>query len=206
MTTGGSFGADVMKALDLFAGAGGATRGLQMAGLAVTAVDIAPQPHNPADRFIQADVLKLTPEFIRGFALIWASPPCQRYTSLRHAPGEHRDADLIERTRKLLIASGKPYVIENVEGARAWLRDPALLCGSMFDLETPTVASSFSVTACSKRASRSWSRSVSTAGDRPSASTAAISATGDAKRAATTARDRTCRASTASRRWGSIGR
>jgi len=51
-----------LTALDLYCGAGGATRGLQMAGFHVTAVDIKPQPRNPADRFIVADVLTLSPE------------------------------------------------------------------------------------------------------------------------------------------------
>ena len=40
-----------LRALDLFCGAGGATRGLQLAGLHVTAVDNVPQPRNPAERF-----------------------------------------------------------------------------------------------------------------------------------------------------------
>jgi DNA (cytosine-5)-methyltransferase 1 len=126
----------MIRALDLYAGAGGATRGLQLAGFHVTAVDNVDQPHNPADRFIRADALDLPIEYLRRFNLIWASPPCQHYTSLRHAPGKHRDADLIAATRELLIAAGRPYVLENVEGARPWLRSPTLLCGSMFGLET----------------------------------------------------------------------
>jgi DNA (cytosine-5)-methyltransferase 1 len=35
-----------------------------------------------------------------------------------------------------MIRSGKPWVIENVEEALAWVRNPILLCGSMFGLET----------------------------------------------------------------------
>jgi DNA (cytosine-5)-methyltransferase 1 len=54
---------------------------------------------------------------------------------LRHAPGVHRDADLVEPTRELLVRSGKPYVIENVIGAP--LIEPVMLCGTMFGLETP---------------------------------------------------------------------
>ena len=37
---------------------------------------------------------------------------------------------LIEPVRELLMATGKPYVIENVEGST--LQDYALLCGPMF--------------------------------------------------------------------------
>jgi DNA (cytosine-5)-methyltransferase 1 len=125
----------MMRALDLFAGGGGATRGLQRVGFHVVAVDVAPQPHNPADRFIQADALKLTVEFIRGFDFVWASPPCQAHSSMRVLHNAKRHVDLISPTRDLLAASGVPYAIENVVGAP--LINPIMLCGTMFGLETP---------------------------------------------------------------------
>src|SRR4029077_3770260 len=45
------------RLLDLFCGAGGATRGYQLAGFHVTGVDINPQPHYVGDDFMQADVM-----------------------------------------------------------------------------------------------------------------------------------------------------
>jgi DNA (cytosine-5)-methyltransferase 1 len=125
-----------MKALDIFCGAGGAARGLMQAGLEVVGVDIVRQPRYPG-KFIQADALQyLATADLSQFVFLWSSPPCQFATSLRHAPGKHRNVDLITPTRPLLIKTGLDYVIENVEQARAWLRDPVLLCGSMFGLGT----------------------------------------------------------------------
>jgi DNA (cytosine-5)-methyltransferase 1 len=108
---------------------------LQQAGFEVVGVDIVPQPRYCGDLFIQADALEfLQTADLSQFDFIWASPPCQAYTSLKHAPGRHRNADLIGVTREALIQTGLPYAVENVEGARARLIDPIMLCGSMFGL------------------------------------------------------------------------
>jgi DNA (cytosine-5)-methyltransferase 1 len=124
-----------MRALDLYCGAGGVTRGLQTAGFTVTGVDIIPQKNYCGDEFVWMDVLDyLKTADLSRFDFIWASPPCQAYTSLRRAPGRHRDADLVGPTRKALGRVGLPYCIENVVGAP--LIDPVQLCGSMFGLET----------------------------------------------------------------------
>lgn len=118
------------KALDLCCCAGGASMGLWRAGFDVVGVDIAPQPRYPF-MFIQADALAVG---FQGFDFIWASPICQRFTAMKHAPGAKGDAhpDMIEPLRERLKASGVPWVMENVEGAP--LLDPMMLCGSMFGL------------------------------------------------------------------------
>jgi len=118
-----------MKALDLFCGAGGASRGLADAGFEVTGVDIEPQPNYPF-RFIHADALETD---TAGFDLVWASPPCQAFTAYNRRPDHvHPAENLIPRTRELLRASGIPYIIENVPGAP--LEYPIQLCGSSFGL------------------------------------------------------------------------
>lgn len=68
-----------MKALDLFCCGGGAGTGLHQAGFDVTGIDIEHQRNYPF-KFIQADVMDLSIDFIKQFDLIWASPPCQEYT------------------------------------------------------------------------------------------------------------------------------
>lgn len=123
-----------MKLLDLFCGAGGASIGYSRAGFDVTGVDIRPLQKQYPFKFIQADALELDDDFLRMFDAIHASPPCQFATALKSAPNAKEHPNLIPHTRELLIASGKPYVIENVERAREHLVNPILLCGTMFDL------------------------------------------------------------------------
>lgn len=120
-----------MKVLDLYCGAGGAALGYARAGFKVTGVDIAEQPSFLYE-FVQRDVLNLDLEYLRGFDLIHASPPCQAHTALKHAPNAKVHLDLIPATRLMLRRSGVPYVIENVVGAP--LQDAVVLCGSMFRL------------------------------------------------------------------------
>lgn len=119
-----------MKALDLFCCAGGAGMGLHRAGFEVVGVDIVPRPRYPF-QFIQADALTIP---LDGFDFIWASPPCQGYTAMRHAPGAKGAPLLIDAIRARLLESGSEWCIENVEEAAWAMRDPVTLCGSMFGL------------------------------------------------------------------------
>ena len=118
------------RLLDLFCCAGGAGVGYSRVGFDVVGVDIAPQPHYPLT-FMQADAMRLDPEFIATFDAIHASPPCQSYSDLAKRNGNaHEWPRLIEPVRDMLTRSGLPYVIENVDGAP--LLNPAILCGTMF--------------------------------------------------------------------------
>jgi DNA (cytosine-5)-methyltransferase 1 len=137
------------RLLDLFCCEGGAARGYADAGFEVVGVDIEPQPNYPFE-FVNADVLALSRDALRGcwhesssktvlpgmlhrclghFDAVHASPPCQAHSDLQKQSKCHYE-DFIEPTRALLEAWGLPYVIENVEGAP--LRDPVVLCGTMF--------------------------------------------------------------------------
>ena len=121
------------RLLDLYCGAGGCSVGYHRAGFEVQGVDLHPQPNYPFP-FQQGDVLDLEPEYLAEFAAIHASPPCQAHTDMTHMNvkvwGRERAPDLVPATRALLKASGRPYVIENVQGCP--MPSYTILCGSMF--------------------------------------------------------------------------
>lgn len=121
--------------LDLYCGAGGATKGYKNAGFKVVGIDIKPQPRYVGDFFIQMSAIDLDYEFLDFFDMIHASPPCQKY-SKASATARKRGKDypdLIPQTRQLLAAASKPYVMENVESAP--LRADICLDGTMFGLK-----------------------------------------------------------------------
>lgn len=125
-----------MKALDLFCGyAGGATIGLQQAGFNVTGVDLVHNANHPADKLIIRDIEKLTPAWLQGYDFIWASPPCQNFSKLKHFTNKECSLhkDLIEFTVGLIKDSGKPGIIENVTSAPL-KGDIIQLTGRMFGL------------------------------------------------------------------------
>ena len=137
------------RILDLFCGAGGAGMGYHRAGFDVVGVDINPQPRYMF-AFHQQDAISVLHclvnrggstfvhrdgrhEFLTlaDFAAIHASPPCQRFSTMTADPDRH--PDLIGPIRDSLIATGLPYIIENVP--QAPLVDPVTLCGSAFGLQ-----------------------------------------------------------------------
>jgi len=127
-----------MKLLDLYCGVGGASVGYAQAGFEVHGVDLKHGKRYPFT-YTRANVLDVLQDdnFIQQFDVIHASPPCQTHSitqHLRNAQGNTTSKiDLIPETRAALIASGKPYIIENVPGSP--LINPIQLCGSSFGLK-----------------------------------------------------------------------
>lgn len=115
-------------AIDLFCGGGGAAMGLYQAGFDVVGVDSQPQPDYPFP-FIKADAFDVD---LSPYDFVWASPPCQGYSTI--SQGCSKSPLLINKVRRFINSYGKPYIIENVAGANKHLRDPVMLCGTMFDL------------------------------------------------------------------------
>lgn len=129
------------RLLDLFCGAGGAGVGYRRAGFAVFGVDIKRQPRNPCwpMRMDALEALQLVIDGTWQFDAIHASPPCQDYSrAMRHLSGGY--PRLIEVVRQRLIATGLPWVIENVAGAPLPAQSTidgahgVELCGTMFGL------------------------------------------------------------------------
>lgn len=131
-----------LRLLDLFAGAGGCTKGYQRAGFHVTGVDLVASPNYCGDEFEQADVMDVLRDWdllAEEFDVIHASPPCQHYANVTRWRGDQDDhPDLIEPVRRVLRRikerQGRrgAYVIENVRTPE--LRANLMLCGSQFDL------------------------------------------------------------------------
>lgn len=111
--------------------------GYAEAGFEVTGIDVKHGKRYPYT-YIRGDVRDyLNIEFLQQFDVIAASPPCQTFSAtkhLRNAQGKSTSkVNMIPEVREALIASGKPYVIENVPNAP--LINPIQLCGSAFGLK-----------------------------------------------------------------------
>lgn len=126
-----------MRVLDLFCCQGGAGAGYAQAGHEIVGVDINPKfkRHYPF-YFVCADAIDYLKNNHEKFDFIHASPPCQGYSNLTPHYAKERHDKLIAKLRDTLLDIGKPYCIENVAGARHELRDPLMLCGTMFGLRT----------------------------------------------------------------------
>ncbi len=129
--------------LDLFCGAGGCSVGYHRAGFDVIGCDIKPSPRYPFSCW-EDDAMKILDRLATGkrvrsfrasdFAVIHASPPCQRYSRAAFtADSKTRHPDLLTPVRSLLQAIGRPYMIENVDGAP--VQQAIMLCGLMFGLK-----------------------------------------------------------------------
>ena len=119
------------RALDLYCGGGGAALGLIEAGFRVTGIDIEDHSRSYPGEFIQGDVFDASLS-LADFDLIWASPPCQRFSAGTPLADRELHPDYIDRTRKLLSFHAFT-VIENVMTAP--IRRDLVLDGPMFGLD-----------------------------------------------------------------------
>lgn len=123
-----------MKLLDLFCGAGGASRGYAHQFSSIVGVDIFKQGHYPFT-FIQDDAFRFP---LDGFDLIHASPPCQDHSMTRFMFNEpHGTGWMLEAILLKLQQSGTHYVVENVPTAKAPGRCYDLCAASMGHVSVP---------------------------------------------------------------------
>jgi site-specific DNA-cytosine methylase len=108
--------------------------GYARAGFDVVGVDIAEQPNYAGHMFVQGDALEFLLGHYTKFDAFHASPPCQAHSALGKGTNDNSEdyPDYLEATRAVLSMTGKPYVIENVQGAP--MQNPITLCGEMFGL------------------------------------------------------------------------
>lgn len=119
------------RLLDLYSCAGGAAMGYHRAGFDVVGVDINPQPRYPFEHHV-GDALEYLAAHGHEFDAVHASPPCQDHSTLSSRTEHHGTEHLLADTIAALDELGKPYVVENVMGAR--MPTDLVLCGSMFGL------------------------------------------------------------------------
>lgn len=74
--------------VDLFCGAGGATKGYQRAGFKVCGVDIHPQPNYCGDEFVQADALGCVGAMAHRDRLVPLGPDLQGRSRLAALPAQ----------------------------------------------------------------------------------------------------------------------
>lgn len=123
------------RAVDLFCGAFGTTLGYARAlpGWEIDAVDLEQRadPPHPAITFHRADA---TTWSLDGYDLVLGSPPCTGHSTRRTAAEPAGTEWMLAHTIDRFRATGLPYVIENVPGARSSMAGAFELCGSMFGL------------------------------------------------------------------------
>lgn len=128
--------------LDLFCGAGGCTRGYELAGFRVVGVDVKPQPDYCGPEFVQADAVAMLADLLASGAVnrydaLHASPPCQHRTVARNGgvnPRPNPHPDLLTPVLRMLAPIEVPWVVENVPGPPLPAAYVVTLCGSMFGL------------------------------------------------------------------------
>jgi DNA (cytosine-5)-methyltransferase 1 len=125
--------------LDLFCGGGGAAEGYRRAGFRVIGVDNADHQasFSKVGEFHQMDWLEGLEKYIGQADFVHASPPCQLYSALTKWGRKENltsHPNLVPPTREALeVIDGKPWIIENVEGAP--LINPVMLCSWTFGYE-----------------------------------------------------------------------
>lgn len=116
-----------MRALDLFSGMGGASLGLEWAGLDVTGIEFDPvavemHRHVCDGEIIQGDIAAMSPLKFRDIGLLWASPPCQPFSQagLRKGFADPRAHLIFQVPRWVHHLMPRFVICEQVKAALPW--------------------------------------------------------------------------------------
>lgn len=121
------------RLLDLMCGAGGCSVGYARAGFDVEGVDIYPNKFYPYT-FHEQEARYFLEENWKKYDAFAASPPCQGHSSTKYLHAGHETIpDQVGSTREALLATGKPWIMENVPEAP--LLNPVTLCGAMKEIQ-----------------------------------------------------------------------
>jgi DNA (cytosine-5)-methyltransferase 1 len=125
-----------LEAIDLFAGAGGLSLGLEAAGFApVTAVEWCPdasttyKSHHPATTVVQADMSTVDFKAERGrFALLAGGPPCQPFSvGGKRLVAEDPRNGIPQFLRAVAELRPHAFLMENVAGLAVSTKQPYFL-------------------------------------------------------------------------------
>jgi hypothetical protein len=126
--------------LDLFCGRFGWGRAFAARGWEVTGIDLVePSEIPPGCEFMQADVLRVFPYWVKGrYDFICASSPCENFSIHRmkmfhpNPPYPAMGVKLFNHARELCEASGAPYIMENVKTAQEFVGRAVNHAGSFY--------------------------------------------------------------------------
>jgi hypothetical protein len=133
-----------MRVLDLFCGRWGWSRAFARRGWECTGIDLVEPIEIPEHcHFIKRDILTLgtelrDPIFLGCFDFACASSPCEEFSvhMMKHFHKNPKYPEngirLFNHTRKILEASGVPYVMENVRAAQLFVGPSVNSCGPYF--------------------------------------------------------------------------
>jgi DNA (cytosine-5)-methyltransferase 1 len=109
--------------------------GYHRAGFETRGIDINPQPNYPFD-FVQADAFEYLRKYGDRYDFVSASPMCHDHSPLASVAGTDGTYWQVAAIRKLLIAIGVPYVIENVMTAPLRKDISIMMCADNLGLRT----------------------------------------------------------------------
>lgn len=129
-----------MRLLDLFCGRWGWSRAFAARGRECVGVDLNETPAPENCRYVQKNVLHITPEWIaeQGIDFICASSPCEEFSvwGMKHFHPNPKYPEtgilLFNHTCALCEASGVPYVMENVRSAQSFVGLAKHHCGPFY--------------------------------------------------------------------------